>query len=259
MRKAALLTIDDGPSVDRPLLLDALAQRGVQAVFFSEGRYLEQRPELGLATLRAGHHLGNHSWSHRPFSELTLEQAAREIKDTHAVIGSLYALAGQVQPAHWFRFPFGDIGDGRHGYVLSWWRRKNLKKWAQIQEILRELGYAHLPTAGSYPGWYSPMLGAADTHWTFDPMEWSLNMDKPVCGINNLQAVLARIGQAYPKDIRGLLPWKARWRSADTTSEIIVMHDQAGLGKHVGEILDALMEVVHFVPISAVPGSIYTE
>lgn len=258
MRKAALLTIDDGPSIDRPLLLEALAQRGVQAVFFSEGRYLEQRPELGLATLRAGHHLGNHSWSHLPFSDLTVVQARDEIQRTQVCIAKLYTVAGQTQPEHWFRFPYGDTGDGRRGYVLSWWRRKDAKKWQQIQDTLRALGYTHIAAPELLPPWYATLHHGADTHWTFDPMEWSLNQEKPVLGVHDIHAVLHRIQQNYPKDIRGLLPWHPRWRSAPATSEIIVMHDQAGLGKHFGEILDALMEVVHFVPISPASQSVGT-
>jgi hypothetical protein len=134
--------------------------------------------------------------------------------------------------------------------VFSWWRRKQVKRWQEIQAKLIELGYMHLQVPGVLPDWYAPLLSAADTHWTFDPMEWSLHQGKPVFGIHNLEAVLRRIEQTHPPDVRGLLPWKKRWQSSQDTTEIIVMHDQAGLGKHTSKILGALSKHVAWLPIS---------
>jgi peptidoglycan-N-acetylglucosamine deacetylase len=246
MRKPAILTIDDGPSPDRPLLLKALEQRGIRAIFFSEGKYLEQQPELALATLRAGHHLANHAWSHPQFSVMSVATACSEIVRTHEIIAKCYANASIAPQGLWFRFPFGDKGDGKHGFVFNHWRRVDKQRFQSIQSCLIELGYQHLKVAGDLPTWYAPLYAAADTHWTFDPMEWSLNQTKPVLGIKQVEDVLNRLSQRNPKDIRGLWPWEKRWLSSPNTTEIVVMHDQIGLGRHFEPILDALSAYVEW-------------
>jgi peptidoglycan-N-acetylglucosamine deacetylase len=65
VRPEVALTIDDGPDpVSTPRWLEALAAAGIKATFFCPGRSLEARPDLVQAILRAGHELGNHSYSH---------------------------------------------------------------------------------------------------------------------------------------------------------------------------------------------------
>jgi len=58
------LTIDDGPTDDTPVLLDALDTLGVKATFFVKGVLVEQRPELVSAMLVRGHTVENHSQTH---------------------------------------------------------------------------------------------------------------------------------------------------------------------------------------------------
>jgi peptidoglycan/xylan/chitin deacetylase (PgdA/CDA1 family) len=60
------LTFDDGPNPDAtPLILDALAERGVKATFFVLGRHADQWPELVRRVAEEGHAIGNHGWFHR--------------------------------------------------------------------------------------------------------------------------------------------------------------------------------------------------
>lgn len=248
-RKTALLTIDDGPSPDRHILLEVLAQRGVQAIFFSEGKKLEALPELGLATIRAGHILANHSWSHPAFSTLTIAQAQEEISRTQVLISNLYRQAQIAQDSLYFRFPYGDTGDGRRGFHFKWWLPRQHHRFAIIQDFLKERGYAHLPNTQNTPEWYQSFCANHDSQWTFDTMDWSLNMPKPVSGVSHVEDVIKRIGQDRPKDIRGLPFWKPRWMGAPAGHEIILMHDQAGLGQHFEHILNALEQHVRFVKI----------
>ncbi len=240
----AYLTIDDGPSPDRPILLAALAQAGVTAVFFSEGAKLEQYPELALATIRAGHVLANHSFTHPHFSDISVEEAKIEIARTDDLIESLYRQAGLSRPAKLFRFPYGDTGDGRQGMVFKWWLRRDQRKYAALQAFLRVLGYEHLPVSGGLPNWYENLSRSADTHWTFDVMEWSLTQARPIWQLNSLQTIQSRINQQHPRDIRGLPFWKKRWLGGDDRSQIILMHDQVGLGQHFAILLAQLREKV---------------
>jgi peptidoglycan/xylan/chitin deacetylase (PgdA/CDA1 family) len=64
--KSVALTFDDGPNPDAtPLILDALAERGVRATFFILGRHAEQWPELVRRVAAEGHSIGNHGYFHR--------------------------------------------------------------------------------------------------------------------------------------------------------------------------------------------------
>jgi len=63
-RKSIALTFDDGPSPGTLRLLDYLAKTGVKATFFQCGLNVLRDAEAARAVLRAGHEIGNHSYSH---------------------------------------------------------------------------------------------------------------------------------------------------------------------------------------------------
>jgi peptidoglycan/xylan/chitin deacetylase (PgdA/CDA1 family) len=64
--RVVALTFDDGPNPDAtPLILDALASRGVKATFFVLGRHADAWPELVRRVAAEGHTIGNHGWHHR--------------------------------------------------------------------------------------------------------------------------------------------------------------------------------------------------
>jgi peptidoglycan-N-acetylglucosamine deacetylase len=245
--KRAILTIDDGPSPDRQIILEVLAQKGIRAVFFSEGKKLEAQSQLGLETIRAGHILANHSFSHPHFSEISLEQAREEIECTGLIISDLYRKSGVEQAHKLFRFPYGDKGDGRNGFVFKWWLALNRNRHQAIQEMLKTLGYRHLPTDQNLPAWYAPLSHDLDTHWTFDVMEWSLTQPKPIWNLSTIEAVQKRLHLRQPRDIRGLPFWQKRWLGNEDVTEIILMHDQAGLGQYFAQILDQLQTHIQFI------------
>lgn len=59
------LSFDDGPDPDvTPAVLDALAQYGARATFFTIGRSLQAHPLLAQRMRAERHELGNHSWGH---------------------------------------------------------------------------------------------------------------------------------------------------------------------------------------------------
>src|ERR1700676_4469351 len=58
------LTYDDGPNDPHTLrLLEVLARHNVPATFFLIGRYVKQRPDIVRELVRAGHVIGNHTFS----------------------------------------------------------------------------------------------------------------------------------------------------------------------------------------------------
>src|ERR1700675_2666683 len=63
--KQIALTYGDGPNDPHTLkLLDVLAKHSVRATFFMIGRYVQQRPDIARAVARAGHVIGNHTFTH---------------------------------------------------------------------------------------------------------------------------------------------------------------------------------------------------
>lgn len=67
--RTVALTFDDGPDPRwTPQVLDVLARRGVPATFFVTGASAARSPELVRRTLREGHEVGNHTWSHAQLS-----------------------------------------------------------------------------------------------------------------------------------------------------------------------------------------------
>jgi len=113
------LTYDDGPNDPHTLrLLETLAKHGVHATFFLIGRYVEQRPDIALELVNAGHVVGNHTFTHplltfQGTDDLRGEFSACERAMTDAV----------GEHSNLFRPPFG----GRRPAVLRTARRMGLE------------------------------------------------------------------------------------------------------------------------------------
>jgi peptidoglycan/xylan/chitin deacetylase (PgdA/CDA1 family) len=80
------LTFDDGPSPYTPLLLDVLAQYNAQAFFFVIGQSVEASPDIVKATLEAGHHVGNHTYTHPNLAGIDYETFFKEVDSTQTAI-----------------------------------------------------------------------------------------------------------------------------------------------------------------------------
>ncbi|MGF1669247.1 MAG: polysaccharide deacetylase family protein [Balneolaceae bacterium] len=79
--KVACLTFDDGPHpVYTPLLLDLLNHFDVKATFFMVGENACKYPDLVKRIRSHGHTIGNHTWNHKVFPDLTSFQRWSQIK-----------------------------------------------------------------------------------------------------------------------------------------------------------------------------------
>jgi peptidoglycan/xylan/chitin deacetylase (PgdA/CDA1 family) len=101
--KNLALTFDDGPNDPHTLrLLDVLAKHNVYATFFMIGRYARMRPDVAREVARAGHAVGNHTFTHPN----ALFVSALEMKTQLEYCRQ--ALADAVGPhSQFFRPPFG--------------------------------------------------------------------------------------------------------------------------------------------------------
>lgn len=125
---AVALTFDDGPNPHAtPVILDALAARGVRATFFILGRHAERWPDLVRRVAEEGHSVGNHGYYHR---KLHLKSPSYVRDDLER---GTYAIerAGGQRP-HLFRAPHGfrspwvsaiahTLGQSTVGWSLGVW------------------------------------------------------------------------------------------------------------------------------------------
>jgi peptidoglycan-N-acetylglucosamine deacetylase len=101
-RKLAL-TYDDGPNDACTLqLLDVLNRRDVRATFFMIGRYARQRPDLVDAVFRAGHTIGNHTFSHANLIFSSSRRTWKELSECQQVLQDITGETPQL-----FRPPWG--------------------------------------------------------------------------------------------------------------------------------------------------------
>ena len=117
--KRLALTYDDGPNDPHTQrLLDVLARHEVRATFFLIGRYVQRRPDIVRDLMKAGHTVGNHTFTH----PLLIFKTAGEIRSqlescNHAVTDAV------GEHPNLFRPPFG----GRRPAVLRMARRLGLE------------------------------------------------------------------------------------------------------------------------------------
>jgi len=100
--KTIALTFDDGPSESTPELLEILAQYQVPATFFQIGANVDRLPDIARDVGRAGHVIGNHSYTHPLFCFRNPGFATADLARAQRAIE---ARTG-VRPA-WFRAPYG--------------------------------------------------------------------------------------------------------------------------------------------------------
>ncbi len=85
--KVVALTFDDGPDpAGTQPMLDLLKSKNVRGTFYLTGRELAEHPDLGRAIARAGHEIGNHSYSHRRLVFVSPGKIADEVERTDALI-----------------------------------------------------------------------------------------------------------------------------------------------------------------------------
>ncbi|PRZ15807.1 peptidoglycan/xylan/chitin deacetylase (PgdA/CDA1 family) [Laceyella sediminis] len=123
LRKRVALTFDDGPDLQyTPQVLSVLKKERVPATFFVVGKMVQKYPKVVRRMVREGHVVGNHSYSHRELTKLTMAQLDAEIKLTDALI--YHAI--HKKPL-FFRPPFGVIDEKitahltKKGYKMIPW------------------------------------------------------------------------------------------------------------------------------------------
>ncbi|SHE47176.1 Peptidoglycan/xylan/chitin deacetylase, PgdA/CDA1 family [Seinonella peptonophila] len=130
-KKMVALTFDDGPDHDYTLqILDILKEYHVPATFFIVGRLAKRYPSVLNRIISEGHVIGNHSWDHPDFTELTPAEINHQLRRTNRMV---FKLTGKQ--LRFFRPPFGAIDRKierqivNKGYSIIYWN-VDTKDWS---------------------------------------------------------------------------------------------------------------------------------
>ena len=160
----AVLTIDDIPSKITRDMIDYLVSKNIQVIMFAVGSWGGDYRDNAVYALQNGMIVGNHSFTHPHFSELTIEECIEEIEKNEEFLDKLYEEAGVERRYRPFRFPYGDQGgDNKEA----------------LQEYFRTHGFDKVDDSGiTAPEWKAEGHDRdIDTLWTFDFEEYRIRPD----------------------------------------------------------------------------------
>jgi peptidoglycan/xylan/chitin deacetylase (PgdA/CDA1 family) len=159
-------------------ILEALADAGLHATFFLQGRWAQAYPERALKISAAGHLIGNHSHYHAPMDFLTREGFRRDLASAE---GAIKAATG-VDPKPWFRCPYGSGADD-----------------PRLLERLVELGYRDVGWNVDSRDWAE---GRRDDEVVADVLDGIRSREDSIVLLHGWPAVTA---EALPRIVRGLV------------------------------------------------------
>jgi len=171
--KSVYVTIDDGPSSNTLKLVSYLKSNNIPAIFYCCGKNIEKYKKSIVLAIKEGFIIGNHSYSHPHFSEISLEEAYEEIRKTENLIDECYVLAKKNRPAKIIRFPYGDRGAGNSGTEITAGKIRlrfplsdgQEEKVTLLQNLLKKEGF----TRPEFIGLYDPEI---DSMWSLHTVDY---------------------------------------------------------------------------------------
>lgn len=130
-QKVIYLTFDNGYEQGyTEQILEVLKKEQVPATFFVTGHYVKDQPELVNRMVKDGHIVGNHSFHHPDFTEMSKETVRKELDTLEAAV----AKVSDQKSMNYLRPPRGTFNE-------------NTLKWAD------ELGYVHVFWSLAFKDW----------------------------------------------------------------------------------------------------------
>jgi len=215
----AFLTIDDGPTTLTRTMVDYLKSKNIMPVLFFYGHQLENHFAEGLYALQQGAIIGNHSYSHPNFNNITFDECVNEIEKMDVLLDRLYKEAGMQRTYKLFRFPYGAKGG---------------ENKALIQQYLHDNGYHRVDDSQIDIEWYkkNELDKDIDSLWTFDFVEYNLNNSSDF----TFDSILQRIHDSNPETGAPLLEKDSK--------HIILIHDHESTNKILPDYYKILIDYV---------------
>ncbi|AOZ93000.1 polysaccharide deacetylase family protein [Paenibacillus crassostreae] len=215
----AYLTIDDGPTTITRQMIDYLTSKNITPILFFYGQQMEKHFEEGVYALQQGAVIGNHSYSHPCFNDITFDECVSEIEQQEEWMTRLHEVAGVERQYKLFRFPYGAKGG---------------KNKVLIQDYLRENGFNRIDDrAVEFDGYKNEQMNLdIDVFWTFDFAEYQLhNADE-----FTYESIIERIHDSNPQNGAVLLE--------ENTNHIILLHDHENTEALIPEYYKILIDYV---------------
>ena len=240
VRKVGYLTIDDAPTDDFLRKVDFLASKNIPAIFFCRGEYLENKQNDVIYAIKKGFIIGNHSYNHPRFSDISLKDCFQQIRQTDEIIDAIYNEANANRPAKLFRFPYGDKGSGLDA-EFGWPEDEDKRLFMQgIQNYLKKLGYIQPIFENISYKWYldAGLLRDIDIYWTYYSFDCEVaayrkdGTENPY-GYRNIYSLKKRMDEDFPVEGRGL-----NFRGSN---DIILMHDYPGIEDLFAPLINVLL------------------
>lgn len=123
--KVVALTFDDGSDgTNFNRILDILTKHNVKATFFLTGQGTDAHPSVVRKMATQGHDIGNHSYNHPDFTQITSAQMQSQLSRTETAVKN--ATGRSTKP--YFRAPFGStnnqvlstVGNAGYTYTFHW-------------------------------------------------------------------------------------------------------------------------------------------
>ena len=157
----ALLTIDDIASENTVAIVDYLNEKNITALMFAVGMNVEKYYDNAIYALKNGMIVGNHSYSHPNFADISFEEGVADIEKNEKVLDKLYADAGINRAYRPFRFPYGSKGGVNKDRYQKYFEKHGYDK-VDDRQI-------------ADPWWHESGLDKdIDTLWTFDFAEYNI-------------------------------------------------------------------------------------
>jgi delta-lactam-biosynthetic de-N-acetylase len=138
--KRVALTFDDGPDSHYTVkILDILKREQVPATFFVLGKLCKRNPHVLQRMVREGHCIGNHSWDHPDFTDVSAIEMMSQLKRTNEIIRRITGKTPVL-----VRPPFGTMNQNvkreiaKYGFTIIHWSL-DTKDWrgTSAQKILQ--------------------------------------------------------------------------------------------------------------------------
>lgn len=162
MIKKIYLTIDDSPSIHMDKKVNFLLKEKIPAIFYLRGEYILKNKNQVINAIDNDFIIGNHSFSHPLFSQISLKDCFDEINKTEALIEECYLKSSRSRDYKVIRLPFADRGAGEKAKLPT--TPNEHKKVKDIQNFLRENGFEKLA--------FQSKSTYIDSYWDWDTEDY---------------------------------------------------------------------------------------